>query len=205
MVKSGNRFEFWLNVEAFEYLRDDPCLPVDIQGSGMAELLDRTSKTRIDRALTVAGAFTQKIISFAWDSDYTCVSNNYTESLAATIRQNIEQPIVSNCSFHSANNQSVVIIGYNLAGLMQTFEVDYPTRDGKREHCELYGYYFELDYGIENDRVSSLEYTQLYDVPDVYTNLSPKGYVKVQPKGSNNYCIFVYDYGTLSNNKTYRK
>ena len=22
-------FEFWLNVEAFEYLRDDPCLPLD--------------------------------------------------------------------------------------------------------------------------------------------------------------------------------
>ena len=43
---AGHSFEFWLNVEAFEYLRDDPCLPVDSRGSGMAELLDRTTKSR---------------------------------------------------------------------------------------------------------------------------------------------------------------
>ena len=39
-------FEFWLNVEAFEYLRDDPCLPLDPASSGMGELLNRASKAR---------------------------------------------------------------------------------------------------------------------------------------------------------------
>ena len=39
-------FEFWLNVEAFEYLRDDPCLPVDPASSGMGELLNRAAKAR---------------------------------------------------------------------------------------------------------------------------------------------------------------
>ena len=44
--KAGVKFEYWLNVEAFEYLRDDPCLPLDSRGSGTAELLDRTTKSR---------------------------------------------------------------------------------------------------------------------------------------------------------------
>ena len=39
-------FEFWLNVEAFEYLRDDPCLPVDPAASGMGEILNRATKAR---------------------------------------------------------------------------------------------------------------------------------------------------------------
>ncbi|ESO89240.1 hypothetical protein LOTGIDRAFT_154331 [Lottia gigantea] len=192
--KSGFKFQFWLNVEAFEYIRDDPCLPVDVPGSGMAELLDRTSKERIDRSLTVAGAFTQKIISFAWDSDYVCVSKKYNESLASTIRRDYGRPIISNCSFHSASNMSVVVIGYNLAGLMQKFQVNYPTRNGKRQETELYGYYYETDYGVQHDRVPSLQYVQLFDVPDVYTNLAMKGYVEVLATGSYNKCVFVYDY-----------
>ena len=48
-------FDLWLNVEAFEYLRNDPCLPVDPAGSGMAELLNRADKSRVDWAIANAG------------------------------------------------------------------------------------------------------------------------------------------------------
>lgn len=123
LVKQGVPFEFWLNVEAFEYRRDDPCLPVDPSASGMGELLERTSKPRVDRALTVAGADVQKIISFAWDSDYLCVTRKYNESLAAQIMADKGRPIISNCSFHSAYNLSVVVLGYNLNGETQSFTV----------------------------------------------------------------------------------
>lgn len=35
-------------------------------GSGMAELLDRTSKQRLDFGLTMQGDFPRRMISFAW-------------------------------------------------------------------------------------------------------------------------------------------
>ena len=89
----------------------------------MAELLDRTSKSRIDMALTVAGAQPEKIISFAWDSDFTCVGRYYNWSLAENIKRDGNRPIIANCSWHSPSNMSIVVIGYNLMGLMQTFTV----------------------------------------------------------------------------------
>lgn len=127
LVSSGIDFEYWLNVEAFEYLRDDPCLPVDPAGSGMAELLDRTTKARMDKALTVAGAQPQKIISFAWDSDFTCKTKGSSQSLVQDILQDGNRPILADCRWHSPQNMSIVVIGYNLLGLTQSFEVGHVT------------------------------------------------------------------------------
>ena len=41
---------------------------VDPMGSGMAELLDRTSKHRLDFGLTMQGDFPKRMISFAWSA-----------------------------------------------------------------------------------------------------------------------------------------
>ena len=110
-------------MEAFEFVRDDPCLPVDPAGSGMAELLDRTTKSRIDWALTAAGSRPQKIITFAWDSDYICTTKKYHGTLAGEIRRDNNRPIISECRWHNANNMSVVVLGYNLLAETQAFEV----------------------------------------------------------------------------------
>ena len=69
-LEEGISVELWANLEAFEYLRDAPCLPVDQVGDAMAEILDRTAKQRIDWGLTNQGALVNQIISFAWDSEY---------------------------------------------------------------------------------------------------------------------------------------
>lgn len=81
---------------------------------------------RIDHALTVASARVQKVISFAWDSDYTCTTQQYKSSLAADIRATFGQPIIANCSFHSPANKSIVVIGYNLLGIQQAYQVRCP-------------------------------------------------------------------------------
>ena len=78
---------------------------------------------RVDRALTVASAKVQKVISFAWDSDYTCTTQQHKVSLAAEIRAEAKRPIIANCSYHSPANKSVVVIGYNLEGMQQSFQV----------------------------------------------------------------------------------
>ena len=123
IVSGGIKFEYWLNVEAFEYLRDNPCLPVDTAGSGMSELLDRTSKIRIDKAINVAGAQPEKIISFAWDSDFTCTSKENSWSLAQDILQDGNRPIIADCGWNSPQDKTAVVIGYNLLGLTQAFTV----------------------------------------------------------------------------------
>ncbi|XP_064618051.1 uncharacterized protein LOC135482131 [Liolophura sinensis] len=193
LVKQGVPFEFWLNVEAFEYVRDDPCLPVDPSASGMGELLERTSKSRVDRAITVAGADVQKIISFSWDADYLCVTRKYNKSLASEIIADKERPIISNCSFHSPYNLSVVVLGYNLDGETQSFKIKWTDTSGRNRTDTLYGYYFELDYGERNDRVTSLQYVMLWDTYD-WQEVRPKGHVTVQAAGAYNDCIYSYDY-----------
>nr|KAG5704981.1 hypothetical protein BaRGS_022823 [Batillaria attramentaria] len=121
--RKSNQLELWLNLDAFEYLRDDPCLPVDPASSGMGELLNRASKNRLDRGLTAASVRVQKVISFAWDPDYTCSTNQYRTSLAQDIRAQFGRPMIASCSFHSPANRSVVVIGYNLEGMQQGFEL----------------------------------------------------------------------------------
>ena len=41
LANDGIVVEYWLNVDAIEFLRDDPCLPLDPIASGMGELLNR--------------------------------------------------------------------------------------------------------------------------------------------------------------------
>ncbi|XP_012936102.1 uncharacterized protein LOC106011351 [Aplysia californica] len=186
-------FEFWLNLEAFEYLRDDPCLPVDPMASGMGELLNRAAKARVDRGLSVAGAFVQKVISFAWDADYTCTTHQYSKSLQEEILTDLNRPIIANCSFHSPHNLSVVLLGFNLEAETQSFTVDWTDTRGRSQSTNIYGYYFELDYGAQHNLVKSLEYTMLWDIPQMVTSLAPTGTVHVSGHKALDDCYFDYD------------
>lgn len=121
--QTGHSFQFWLNVESFEYLRNDPCLPIDTKGSGMAELIDRSTKSRIDWAISVAGSRVNKIITVAWDSDWTCTTVNNPKSLTQEVENDLLRPIISECRWHSKGNMSIVIIGFNLLGLTQKLHV----------------------------------------------------------------------------------
>jgi O-glycosyl hydrolase len=57
----------------------------------------------------------------------------------------------------------------------------------------VHGYYFELDWGIQHQRVPSLMYIQTYDPYDVQ-QLASKGYVKVTADTGYHACAFVYDF-----------
>ena len=123
LVKAGNKVDLWLSIDAFEYSRNEPCLPVDKAGSGLAQMLDRVTKSRVDWALTAASWNVQKVASLAWDPCFTCKTATYTSPLALQIKNDMSRPIIARCSFHSEANQSVVVIGYNLEGETQGFTV----------------------------------------------------------------------------------
>ena len=70
-------------------------------------------------------------------------------------------------------------------------QVDYPLEGGNRMNYSVFGYYFETDYGPGNQRVESLMYIQLYDVPDHYS-IAPHGTVVVTAQPAYHPCIFDY-------------
>lgn len=74
-----------------------------------------------------------------------------------------------------------------------SLQIDWPRYTGKREVSQVYGYYFELDWGVEHQRVPSLVYIQMYD-PYNIVDLAEKGYVKVTANSGLHACIFEYDY-----------
>ena len=72
-------------------------------------------------------------------------------------------------------------------------QMTYSTREGDRVSAEIFGYYFEMDWGIEHGREPSMFYTQCYDMYDAY-DVARKGNVRLQLKDEETYCIFEYDY-----------
>ncbi len=69
-------------------------------------------------------------------------------------------------------------------------QVDYPTYQGRKQDT-LSGYYFEADWGSENDREPSLLYTQLWDLWSL-RYLKPHGVVSITADGAYQPCVFTY-------------
>lgn len=90
--------------------------------SGLDREVQRVHKERLDIAVASVSPYVNKITAFAWDPMFTCTENGRA-SLAKEILEAIDQPIISQCRFHSQSNQSVVLIGYNFDALMLKFNV----------------------------------------------------------------------------------
>jgi len=103
-TQEGIQVTLWGNVEAFEGTTAAPC--------GFAYALDRTDKARLDRALTFAGAYPSRIISFMWDAYYTCTDGGYAESLHDEIMGDYARPVTAEAFFW---NGGLVLRGFNLA------------------------------------------------------------------------------------------
>jgi len=190
LQQSNISFHFWLNIEAYESLHDDPCLPVDTHNSGNGEMMNRATKARVDWGLSAAGTKVQKVLSFAWDSDFTCTTQKFNTSLKDEIQSDINRPILGECRFHSMYNLSVVVIGFNIM-YANVYTVNWTDTSNTTRTNQLSGYYFELDYGAEHNLVGSIQYTMLYDISNM--NLTPKGTIHVTSQNSLNDCYFDYD------------
>ena len=81
--------------------------------------------------------------------------------------------------------------------MSRSLQVNWPSR-GKRQISNLFGYYFELDWGLRHQRLPSLQYTQLYDPPNVITDLDRKGWVSVKADGATNDCVFEFDFTRIA-------
>ena len=73
-------------------------------------------------------------------------------------------------------------------------QVTYYTREGQLKTVnDVFGYYFEGDWGLEHNRVQSLIYSQLWDMWDAF-DISMNGTVTVKPDDVTRPCEFQYNY-----------
>lgn len=109
MVEEGYEVELWANAEAFEPSGEQPCTPQGTRG--------QTDKKRLDQAVTMAGRYVQKIVSYMWSDFYTCGK----PSLEEEIKQDSDRPIVVDAIRTARDGQDgFELRGYNLKGATVT-------------------------------------------------------------------------------------
>jgi hypothetical protein len=118
MLQSGHQVDLWANIEAFEPAGDHPCAPTGTRG--------KTDKERLDQAITMAGRYVQKIVSYMWSDYYTCGS----PSLETEIGKDWQRPIAVDAIRQPRDIQDgFQVRGYNLKGGTVTVEFSGGTSD----------------------------------------------------------------------------
>ncbi|XP_013421587.1 uncharacterized protein LOC106181681 [Lingula anatina] len=191
--KNQVQSELWLVVQAFDDLGGGCPIDVNFSGSDIPSKAVPVDKSRVDWAISSAGASVQKIAVIAWDDLYTYTDKEHSKSLSQQIKEDLKRPILSYCNFHNSRNLSVVVIGYNLEGMTQPFELRYLDSDGSPRKSDIGGYYFWLDYGVRRHLVPSLQYIMLWDWLPL-RDMAARGYIYVIPYGAYHGCIFEYDF-----------
>ncbi|MEU0563791.1 DUF4434 domain-containing protein [Nonomuraea sp. NPDC005983] len=111
MLEAGYDVELWANVEAFEPSGKEPCAPAGSRG--------KTDKKRLDQAVTMAGRYVQKIVSYMWSDFMTCGS----PSLETEIAKDWQRPIAVDAIRRNRDIQDgIEVRGYNLANGTVTVE-----------------------------------------------------------------------------------
>jgi hypothetical protein len=118
MVQSGHDVQLWANVEAFEPSGEEPCAPQGTRG--------KTDKKRLDQAVTMAGRYVQKVVSYMWSDFMTCGQ----PSLEQEIRSDWQRPIAVDAIRRSRDIQDgVEVRGYNLRDSTIVIEWSGGTKD----------------------------------------------------------------------------
>ncbi|WP_219472030.1 DUF4434 domain-containing protein [Nonomuraea rhizosphaerae] len=103
MLQQGFEVELWANIEAFEPSGDQRCAAQSERG--------KTDKERLDQAVTMAGRYVQKIVSYMWSDFMTCGS----PSLESEISKDWQRPIAVDAIRTSRDVQDgLEVRGYNL-------------------------------------------------------------------------------------------
>ncbi|WP_113699684.1 DUF4434 domain-containing protein [Nonomuraea lactucae] len=103
MLRAGHEVELWANVEAFEPSGDRPCAAQGTRG--------KTDKRRLDQAVTMAGRYVQKIVSYMWSDFMTCGS----PSLEQEVMKDWRRPIAVDAIRRGRDVQDgIEVRGYNL-------------------------------------------------------------------------------------------
>ncbi|MGN9837757.1 DUF4434 domain-containing protein [Nonomuraea sp. H19] len=118
MVEAGYQVDLWANVEAFEPSGKEPCTPQGTRG--------KTDKKRLDEAVTMAGRYVQKVVSYMWSDFMTCGK----PSLEEEILTDWQRPIAVDAIRQPRDIQDgVEVRGYNFKDSTITVQWSGGTKD----------------------------------------------------------------------------
>ncbi|SDL11174.1 DUF4434 domain-containing protein [Nonomuraea jiangxiensis] len=118
MLRAGHKVQLWANVEAFEPSGAEPCAPTGTRG--------KTDKQRLDQAVTMAGRYVQKIVSYMWSDFMTCGN----PSLETEITRDWQRPIAVDAIRRPRDVQDgVEVRGYNFRDSTVTIQWSGGTND----------------------------------------------------------------------------
>jgi len=108
LAGEGVAVELWANLEAFEPGAGIPC--------GSFTDCQRTTKERLDRAVMFAGPYPSKLISYMWDSLYTCRAG-HPSTLGEEIAAQWQRPVLVDAAYEQRDGQpGLRLLGYHTAG-----------------------------------------------------------------------------------------
>jgi hypothetical protein len=111
MLEAGHQVELWANVEAFEPSGKVACAPQGTRG--------QTDKKRLDQAVTMAGLYVQKVVSYMWSDFMTCGQPSLEDEIVGDWRR----PIAVDAIRRARDPQDgVEVRGYNLDDSTVTIE-----------------------------------------------------------------------------------
>lgn len=140
---SGTGAVLWANLEGMA--------PATASNPCGDSLRGQSSKARIDRQLQQLSN-AQKVISFMWDSYYTCVGAGVP--LKAQMESEIATPIITDATFDAATGQ-VRITGFNLSG--GNAEVKWTAKGGQRLVKTVKPTSTNTAYGVQSGMNPKLE------------------------------------------------
>ncbi|MFE4080494.1 DUF4434 domain-containing protein [Paenarthrobacter sp. YIM B13468] len=140
---SGTGAVLWANLEGMA--------PATASNPCGDSLRGQSSKARIDRQLQQL-ANAQKIISFMWDSYYTCVGTGVP--LKAQVESGVATPIITDATFDASTGQ-VRITGFNLSG--GNADVKWTTKGGQRLTKTVKPTSTNTAYGVQSGMNPELE------------------------------------------------
>ncbi|MDP4500461.1 DUF4434 domain-containing protein [Nonomuraea turcica] len=118
MIQAGYQVQLWANVEAFEPSGEQPCTPQGTRG--------KTDKKRLDQAVTMAGRYVQKVVSYMWSDFMTCGQ----PSLEEEITSDWQRPIAVDAIRRARDIQDgVEVRGYNFKDGTITIQWSGGTKD----------------------------------------------------------------------------
>lgn len=167
-VNAGGRdAELWANVEAFEPEVTPVCAPNH-----------RTTKKRLDQAITHLGSYVTKVISYQWDPLYTCQtadSGGFSGvPLVSQIEADFDRPVISyGFRFASDSRPGLVLDGYHLDHA--TVTLTWYDKAWQMHTRTVPAGWWDRDAGKNNPRLPRT--MEAIWVPFDWTDLAPDFYV----------------------------